>query len=405
MADMLRGRRSARPIQLAVLVSRFPELSQTFVLDQVAALIDAGFDVTVFAGRRARGGLRHATGRALAGHGRYADRALLPRLLNLPGFSAGLRRRAHERALRRLHRQAAAGFDLLLCHFGPVGLQAVAASRGLARAAPIWTIFHGYDVSRFIVEQGEDAYAHLFRHGDRFLPISRLWQRRLAGLGCPEDRIGLLRMGVDCERIEFAPRPRADGPLRILTVGRLVEKKGTAFALAALAHLQQAAPELRWVFEVAGDGPLEQPLRQAAGELGLGERVSFLGALSSSEVQARLRQADIFLLPSIVAADGDMEGIPVALMEAMAAGVPVVSTFHSGIPELVEHGVSGLLAPERDPAALAEQLRTLIESPSTSHSLALAARAKIEAEFNQRRINAGLAESIAERVAGKAALD
>lgn len=381
---------SPSPPRVGVVVGGFPALSETFIIDQVGALGAAGLRVRVLATKFLEEGLRHEGAGDLVRLASFAEAGRLQRFL--PGRLGAM---AGRRARRRMLRRAASECDLLICHFGPVGLTTAGALAGLPRPPQLWTIFHGFDMSRYVAESGPDVYAPLFRSGDRFLPISRLWAGRLAELGCPAERIAVLRMGVDCAAIPFAPPERRAGdPLRLLSVGRLVEKKGTAYSLRALAQIAGAKPALRWSLEVAGDGPLQRSLHGLARELGIADRVTFLGAVGGQEVRHRLRQADAFLLPSVTAADGDMEGIPVALMEAMAAGVPVVSTFHSGIPELVEDGVSGLLAPERDVTALARQISLLLENPDAAHRLALAARATVEADFNQSRINAALVADI-----------
>jgi colanic acid/amylovoran biosynthesis glycosyltransferase len=378
-----------------MLLHRFPELSQTFVLDQIAALESAGFDVRVFAIHEAKSGLRHARGRKLARRATFADRYPMVRLAGSPLVPDALSRTARRIGRQKLRRAAAANADLLICHFGPTGLAAVQASHRMAGAAPIWTIFHGYDLSQSLKELGDNVYRPLFEQGDRFLPISRLWADKLVSLGCPRERIQVVRMGVDCDKIRFNPPKGKPGqPLRILSVGRLVEKKGTEYSIRALAEVRRTSPELEWKLEVAGDGPLEVPLNSLAAELGVGDRISLLGPLSSDQIRERLELAHLFLLPSVVAADGDMEGIPVSLMEAMAAGVPVVSTVHSGIPELVENEVSGLLAPERDVATLASHIERLMRDPEERQAFADAARRKAEKEFDQRRINSEFAQCI-----------
>jgi colanic acid/amylovoran biosynthesis glycosyltransferase len=288
--------------------------------------------------------------------------------------------------------------DLVLCHFGPVGLRAAKALAHDPRPA-IWTIFHGNDLSAFLKRFGARAYRSLFDRGELFFGVSRLWMARLKELGCPADRVRLMRMGVDVDAIEFHPRePDADRPLRFLTVGRLVEKKGIDVALRALAELRRLRPGLDWTYEIAGDGPLRSRLERLCEELQLRDRVTFSGKQSPAAIQSRLGMSDLFLLPSVTAANGDMEGIPVSLMEAMAAGVPVLSTFHSGIPELIEDGVSGLLAPERDHVALAENICRLLEEPGLRAGLVSAARDKVEREFNQSRLWDDLVAEIRARV-------
>jgi colanic acid/amylovoran biosynthesis glycosyltransferase len=373
-------------IKVVLLVDRFPELSETFVRDQVLALLDAGFDLEVHAQRYGSGDLDPR----LASRVRYVceepwmrriDRAPLPR--QVKGRFRDWRARARD---RRALEQA----DIVICHFGPNGLRAAASARR-GRRAQLWTVFHGYDLSSYIRTEGRSVYRKLFRRGDCFLPISELWRTSLLELGCPEARILLARTGVDCDSIAFSDR--SPGPVvRILSVGRLVEKKGVHIALQALARISPAAAD--WRYEIVGAGPMLEDLKRLSADLGLSDRVEFLGALDSAGVRERLEAADIFLLPSLTAADGDMEGIPVALMEAMASGACVVSTWHSGIPELVSHQICGLLAQEADVNDLVLQLERASADPSLRQALARRARRKVEADFNQKTLQERLAASI-----------
>jgi colanic acid/amylovoran biosynthesis glycosyltransferase len=369
----------------------FPALSQTFVLDQVEALRSAGLAVDVVAATRDESGLLHERGRRLAGLASYPeDRMAAPRFV--PHFI--WRRLFPKQRLVRAYRKALEGADLVLCHFGPAGLN---AARALAsdRHCRLWTIFHGFDLTSYVKLYGPNVYAPLFERGDRFLAVSRLWMERLEALGCPRDRIGLLRMGVEVDCVRFAPPRSGPGrPFRILTVSRLVEKKGIEYGLRAVAELARARPDLDWTYEIVGEGALRGALEALSRQLGIHDRVEFAGSLSAAEVLERLRSSDIFLLPSITAQDGDMEGVPVSLMEAMAVGVPVLSTFHSGIPELIDHGESGLLAPERDYLSLARNIEQLLDQPDLRRSLAADARRKVEQEFNQRLITEQLIDDI-----------
>jgi colanic acid/amylovoran biosynthesis glycosyltransferase len=266
----------------------------------------------------------------------------------------------------------------------------------------LWTIFHGSDLSAYIERRGARAYDELWRRGDRFFAVSFLWIDRLKQLGCPADRIELLRMGIDVAAIPFCDGDfDLDRGLRILSVGRLVEKKGVEFALRALAKLRYLRSDLRWSYKIIGEGPLKSPLANLAKDLGIADRVDFAGKRSAAKVRDELAQTDIFMLPSVTGTDGDMEGIPVSLMEAMAAGVPVLSTYHSGIPELVQHRVSGLLSPERDPVSLVQNLCSLIDEPSLRPSLVCAARSKVESEFNQSIIAERLASRIKDELASQ----
>jgi colanic acid/amylovoran biosynthesis glycosyltransferase len=292
-------------------------------------------------------------------------------------------------------RRALEAADIVLCHFGPNGLRASRSAKP-GRRAQLWTIFHGYDLSSFILSEGRGVYRTLFARGDRFLPISELWRSSLIDLGCPPDRILLARTGVDCDALPFAERTQG-AQVRILSVGRLVEKKGVEVALRALARLPRDLGD--WRYEIVGSGPLLEELQRLAADLQLGARVQFVGALDSSGVRRRLEAADIFLLPSLTAKNGDMEGIPVALMEAMASGACVVSTQHSGIPELVAHGVCGLLAREADVDDLVAQLTQALAEPALRQSLARRARRQVETAFSQSDLQDQLAAAIETAVA------
>jgi len=139
--------------------------------------------------------------------------------------------------------------------------------------------------------------------------------------------------------------------------------------------------------DIVGDGPLRPALDSLVAELGMHNAVRIIGARSHDEVARVMGAAHLFAAPSVTASDGDMEGIPVALMEAMASGLPVVATRHSGIPELVEDRVSGVLVPERDTAALASALQWFVDHPERWSAMALAAHAMVERNYNVERLN------------------
>lgn len=380
-------------IKVVLLIDRFPELSETFVRDQALALLEAGFDLEVHAQRAGTGDLDPR----LVSRVRYvASEAWMQRIERAP-LPRQVKGRFRDWRARARDRRALESADIVLCHFGPNGLRASRSARP-GRRAQLWTIFHGYDLSSYILSEGRGVYRTLFARGDRFLPISELWRSSLVDLGCPQERILLVRTGVDCEALPFAERTA--GPVvRILSVGRLVEKKGVEIALRALARLPRDLGD--WRYEVGGSGPLLEDLKRLAGELGLDDRVEFLGSLDSAAVRRRLEAADIFLLPSLTAKNGDMEGIPVALMEAMASGACVVSTHHSGIPELVAHGACGLLAQEGDVDDLVVQLKRALAEPALRQALARRARRKVEAEFNQKTLQDELASAIGAAVPGE----
>jgi colanic acid/amylovoran biosynthesis glycosyltransferase len=157
-----------------------------------------------------------------------------------------------------------------------------------------------------------------------------------------------------------------------VTVGRLVERKGIANAVRAVAELVRSGVDVEYT--IVGDGPLSAVLIHLARELGVAERVRIIGSVSHGAVAAILARSHIMVAPSMTASDGDMEGIPVAIMEAMASGVPVVSTVHGGIPELVDDDVTGYLVPEGDVHALATRLENLSRDFAAAQRVCAAAR-------------------------------
>ena len=213
-------------------------------------------------------------------------------------------------------------------------------------------------------------------------------RRHLLALAPEPGRVERIYHGLDFERFAGAGRApsRRDGsvpaePVVILSVGRAVEKKGYDDLLEALAALPAG---LHWRFEHVGPGTALAGLRARAERLGLGPRIRWLGALTEDDVIRRYRGADLFVLASRIAADGDRDGLPNVLVEAQSQGLACVATRVSAIPELIEDGVTGLLCRERDPAALAARIERLIVAPDLRESLGAAGRRNVAENFHMR---------------------
>jgi colanic acid/amylovoran biosynthesis glycosyltransferase len=213
----------------------------------------------------------------------------------------------------------------------------------------------------------------------RFVVAISEYNRRLLLERCPAVRVEVVHCGVDVGR--YAWRDLGGrAPDRIVCVASLFPKKGHADLIDALALLAERRPGV--ALQLIGDGPERDRILARARERGVEGRVSAPGARSSEQVRAALAEARAFALPAIRLPSGRMEGIPVALMEAMAAGVPVVATRLSGIPELVQDGATGLLVEPRDPAALAAALERLLADETLAAELARNARALVERSFS-----------------------
>ena len=394
-------------MRVAVVSTYFPSVSQTFVLDQITGLISRGHDVDIYAlapEPNSAGVVARRELHPLADRTHYQPRTprrALGRTLGIPNLLRGPWRGRAGEALRMVRRSPSAievlyesapflgrgPYDAILCHFGTNAQRALRVRDAGLVEGPIVAAFHGADMSRYVRMHGVAIYTELFARGDLFLPVSAFWAARLAQLGCPPEKIAVHHMGIDLARFRFTvPRmPTVDQPLRVVCVARLVEKKGLPYVVRAISALRRDGLDI--ALDIVGDGPMRSSLQALIAELGMNNTVRIIGARSRDEVARAMGAAHLFAAPSVTAADGDMEGIPVALMEAMASGVPVVATRHSGIPELVEDKVSGLLVPERDTDALADALRWLVDHPERWLLMALAAHDAIERNFNNARLN------------------
>ncbi|GEM_PF-86932 len=401
-------------MKIAFLIGTFPSISETFILSQITGLLDRGHQVDIYAGSRGSDQVTHPDVEryqllvrtryvgeydVVRGQGARLARALavLARVgIAHPGWVLRWVRQFSARgpydALNLLFTLApfwTADYDIIHAHFGPIGSRFLFL-KTWTRAKYLCS-FYGYDMSSYVAKHGADVYRDLFASGDLFVPITRHMQAGLEELGCDPARIAVRRLGIDTAR--FALRissGRADGAVHLLTVARLVEKKGVEYAIRAVAQAVQRHPQLR--YQIVGDGPLEPSLRALIRELSLDAHVSLLGPQRSDRVAALMADADVFLLPSVTAASGDQEGLPVVLEEAQASGVPVVSTRHSGIPELIQDGHSGFLVAERDVAALADRLCFLIEHPEVRRRFGACGRKIVEEQFDLQRLNQRLVD-------------
>jgi colanic acid/amylovoran biosynthesis glycosyltransferase len=402
-------------MKIAFVVRAFPILSETFVINQITGLLDRGHEVDIFAQRPRKSALIHDDVYKYGLLKRTFFKPLLPknkikRLLR--GISIARSNREHDPGVLfrsvnflRFGRNAvnlnvffsAAAFlgrgqyDIFHAHFGQNGMWAAEARKALGSKGKVVTTFHGSDVSEYFTIKDNAVYQNLYRDGDLFLPISDFWKERLIETGCPPEKIKVHRMGIDLNRFRFRERgPKNGKSVVALSIARLVEKKGIEYGIRALSKIAKGWPALK--YRVVGGGPLYEELNQLVCDLGLSESVELLGPQTHEEVRKSLDEASLFMAPSITSATGDMEGIPVGIMEAMAMGLPVLSTRHSGIPELVEDGKSGFLVPERDADALAQKLDVLLRNPSLWPEMGRAGRAYVEANYDIDKLNDRLVE-------------
>lgn len=269
---------------------------------------------------------------------------------------------------------------LIHAHFGPIGVQALELRKGLH--LPLITSFYGFDLSKLVRKRyWRLTYRRLFREGNFFLAFSQKMRSMLIDLGCPAEKVESCPAGVDLADFPFEPRTvRPNEEIRILLCNRFVEKKGTEYAIRAFARLQYRVPQSR--LTIIGDGPLKGKLQTLVSRLTLDGCVDFLGMQPHKRVIDELLKAHIFLSPSVQARDGDDEGgINYIVVEAAAAGIPLIVTEHAS-SEVVVDGLSGLIIKERDQSDLFEKLLFLVERPMLWEALGREARKLVESQFD-----------------------
>jgi colanic acid/amylovoran biosynthesis glycosyltransferase len=401
-------------LRIAYIVGAFPAVSETFIVNQVVGMAERGHGVDIFttveqvtspaypevqclglmqrivplapAASRIRGVLKIAVLLLTVG---WRAPKVVARVCAEMGRSGltGSARLLY--AALVLIQRGTPRYDVIHGQFGQFGLLALQLKRVGAIDGAIVTSFRGYDVEKHL-RAYPGAYDDLFRAGALCLPVSRTLSEGLLQAGCDPSKVKVHHSGVSCRRLAYRDAPPVDGPVRVITVARLVEKKGVAYAIHAVARALAAGVNVSYT--VVGDGPLRRSLEALAETLQVDEYIRWAGAQPHAATLEMIRAAQLLLAPSVTAADGDAEGIPNVLKEAMANGLPVIATRHGGTSELVDDGVSGLLVAERDTEALAEKLAYLASHPECWAAMGRAGRKKVELEFDIERLNAELEE-------------
>jgi colanic acid/amylovoran biosynthesis glycosyltransferase len=303
------------------------------------------------------------------------------------------------RLLAALH---AAEAKVLHIYFGHIGVHLLPLLE--ICDLPVIVSFHGADAQVDLDKSAHlAATQRMLRLATLLLVRSQSLADRLVALGAEPGKIRLHRTGLPLEDIRFAQRQTpADGAWRCVQACRLIAKKGLATSLRAFAEFSRAYP--RATFAIAGEGTLLPELRALATELGVSERVTFPGFLQQEELRALYAASHLFLHPSETGPNGDQEGVPNSMLEAMASGLPVVATRHGGIPEAVDDGVSGALVADRDHAGIARVMLELAASPERYTAISAAASAAARSRFDlaeQSRVLAGCYNAAIERFGSK----
>ena len=271
---------------------------------------------------------------------------------------------------------------LLHIYFGQIAVHLLPLIR--AWKDPSIVSFHGADV---MVDMNKPAYREatqqMLEAVKLVLVRSESLRRAVADLGCDPGKIKIQRTGIPLEEFPFRERsfPKND-EWRFVQAGRLIEKKGLPVTFRAFAAFLGKYPKA--TLTIAGEGPMLAELQTLARELNVDPRVSFTGFISQEQLRDIYYQSDIFLHPSQTGRDGNQEGIPNSMLEAMASGLPVFATRHGGIPEAIENGVSGVLVPERDHEELARALLNAAQDPVFLSRIARSGAEVVRKNFDLR---------------------
>jgi glycosyltransferase involved in cell wall biosynthesis len=388
---------------VAFLLKGYPRLSETFIAQEIRALEARGLDIRIVSLRHPTDAKRHAV------HGEiHAPVSYLPEYLyqeprrvlrawravrRRPGYRAALS--AWLADLRRdptPNRGRRFGQALVLAHELPADVGALHAHflHTPASVARYTALLCGLPWS--VSAHAKDIWTTPDWEKREKLAEAR-WAVTCTAANCahlrglaPGADVALVYHGLDLARFPAPPVPAstrsgrdAVDPVRLLTVGRLVEKKGMDVLIEALARLP---PDVAWRLDHVGGGPLSPAMRRLAERRGVSLRIRWHGPSTQEEVLRRYREADLFVLASRIARDGDRDGLPNVLMEAQSQGLAVLASNLSAVPELVEDGVTGCLVPPEDAGALARELERLIRDPGLRDRLGRAGQDRVGSRFS-----------------------
>jgi colanic acid/amylovoran biosynthesis glycosyltransferase len=382
-------------MNVAFVNGQFPQLSQTFVLNQIEYALQRRDHVEVYC-RLLEPGIEHAViakwdlYRRLIYAKPLDNRVLLRATLGAARFP---RRYAQALRLRQakaitwneflLAMQLERVPDLFIANFGPNGIVAAKVKKLFFPRAKLAVVFHGYDVSSYVRTHGWERYREIAPLVDLPVAVNSTWAEHLRTEAGMENAV-VHHLGAPIDRIE--PWHGHSGPrFSLLFVGRMIEKKGFDVLIRAVRILRDRGRDI--VVHAIGAGPALEAHLKLIASYSLTDQIVAHGARPHDYVLKLMRECDCLAAPSFTASDGDAEGIPVTLMEGMACGIPVISTEHSGIPELITDGVTGLLVPERNAGQLARAIARLMDSPDLRRRLAENAGARVRRGFDAARQN------------------
>lgn len=402
-------------MRVAFFLDGFPYPSETFIVNQIVEVIKTGAAVDLYSVRRIFTTVLHP---------RVDKYDLLKRCVYVPVIPVGRNKRIFRFLLNILPRYIPRPliffkcisardyreqirnlsiffyavpffrkpqYDIIHCHFGPIGNLAVLIKQLGLISGKIVTTFHGYDLNKESIRGTKDFYKRLFDCGSAFTVNSSFLKQKAVSLGCPPDKIHLLPVGVDLEFFSPHQQGRTNKKIRILTVANLVEVKGIEYSIKAVAHLRNNVE-----YNIIGSGPLEESLSDLIRSLNAEGLIKLLGPKNQEEVKAAYSTSDIFMLTSIKAGDGSEEAQGLVIQEAQAMGLPVIVTDVGGIPEGLINEKSGFIVGQKDVASIVSRLKILVGNQALRSEMGEKGRGFVTQKYNIKNLNQDLIKLYAE---------
>ena len=344
-------------MRILFMIKRFPWYTKSIIVNQLVGLLCRGHDVYLFAKTK-------------------MNDYKLDSALDNYNFS---QRVYYEKLPDDLHT-----YDVIIFQSGVLAKEFCGIKKKYGLKAKLVTFLRGSDITNKR-EASYRAYRKLFACGDLFLPVCAYFRSRLLVLGCDLKKIVVHYSGIDCSKFSLTACSVQKNRIRIISVGRLIEKKGLKYAIKAVAKLVKTYPSIKYA--IVGDGNKRSNLTRLIKSLGVSDNIRLVGWKAQNEIVQLLQQSDIFVLPSVTSSIGSQEGIANALKEAMLIGLPVVTTYGAGTAELVDDDKNGLLVPQKNVTALVKAIRDLIDHPKKRDVLGRAGRKKVKKMFDSKKLN------------------
>ena len=400
-------------MKVLVITNRFPAISTPFILNLVTGLVDQDVKVTVVSLEKGEEGPHHKQYYQYSDQFDLIEKPAVPasyykrvwyliRALSYFMFTdfsifllclKSLFRGRFGISLRYIYDirffYSLREFDLGHAQFGPIGALLVDLKNDGVLKFPIITHFRGYDIQKIFNYRPQNLYENLFKSGTYFLANCEYFRAKLIRMGVPPEKIEVLYSGIDDNFFNQFKQiiNLQNATIQLCSVGRLTGKKGLEYSIRAVAQIIALRPDLSIRYTIIGEGELRKSLEELVDSLNLQSQVVFLGAKNHSFILEYLLTQDIFLSHNIKTEDGDEDAPVNVIKEAYLLKLPVVSTWHGGIPELVQDGISGYLVPEKNIAEMCVSILDLIDNPERRMQFGEAGYRIVKENFTNALIN------------------